>query len=42
MTAQRNTKPKKIFISWAGDNSKIIALKLKQALEEQIFEGCDL
>ena len=42
MAVQRKTQPKKIFISWAGDNSKIIALKLKQVLEEQIFQGCDL
>lgn len=42
MPVPRHEKEKKIFISWAGDNSKLIALKLKEALEDHIFQGCNL
>lgn len=33
---------RKVFISWSGDNSKAIALKLKEALENHIFKGSGL
>lgn len=35
-------KQKKIFISWSGEKSKIIANKLKNILEKNIFEGTGL
>lgn len=38
---QKNTTPK-VFISWSGENSKAIALKLKEALENQFFKGSGL
>ena len=33
---------KKIFISWSGENSKAIAIGLKNALENNIFEKTGL
>ena len=39
----RNTNIyKEIFISWAGENSKSIAIALKDALEKEIFGGSGL
>ena len=42
MIQPKKTISKKIFISWSGDNSKEIAIELKNTLEKGIFDGTGL
>lgn len=39
---QGRNDEKKLFVSWSGDNSKQIAIELKNTLENQIFNGSHL
>lgn len=42
MAQKKKCNQKKIFISWSGDNSKLIAKALKTTLENQIFANTGL